>query len=334
MLYIGLAMLFLQLTPQQPQMPRQTPRTPVLQHQEFTWNLPTDTPTSLDGKDYKIGRDDLLEISVFEVAELGAIIRVSATGMISLPLIGQLAAIGETTDGLGALIEAELKKKYVNDPHVTVFVREYASQPVSVVGAVRVPGIYQLKGQKSLLDVLASAQGLSEAAGNEIHVIRRAPPDGSSGDNQTKQLLTINVEELMQKGKTDLNIPIYAGDVINVLNAGSVFVVGEVLRPGEFPLRYGRNVTISQALALGGGLSKYAKKKEGVVIRYHADGTKEEIAVNIEKLLQRGSSNIAADVLMQPNDILFIPSSNVRTGFSKALDSAVMIAVGRAIYHY
>ena len=138
MLYIGLAMLFLQLTPQQPQMPRQTPRTPVLQHQEFTWNLPTDTPTSLDGKDYKIGRDDLLEISVFEVAELGAIIRVSATGMISLPLIGQLAAIGETTDGLGALIEAELKKKYVNDPHVTVFVREYASQPVSVVGAVRV----------------------------------------------------------------------------------------------------------------------------------------------------------------------------------------------------
>jgi polysaccharide export outer membrane protein len=204
---------------------------------------------------------------------------------------------------------------------------------VSVIGAVRVPGIYQLKGQKSLLDVLASAQGLTEEAGNAIHVIRR-PLNGSSSENQEKQLIMIDVEELMQKGKTDLNIPIYAGDVINVLNAGAVFVVGEVLRPGEFALRYGRNVTISQALALGGGLTKYAKKKEGVVIRYHADGTKEEIPVNIEKIMVRGSSNSAADVLMKPNDILFVPSSSVRTGFSKALDSAVMIAVGRAIYHY
>jgi polysaccharide export outer membrane protein len=199
---------------------------------------------------------------------------------------------------------------------------------------VRYPGIYQLKGQKSLLDVLASAQGLSDAAGNEIQVIRRAQPSSGSAENQSEQLLTINVEELMQKGKTDLNIPIYAGDVINVLNAGSVFVVGEVLRPGEFALRYGRNVTISQALALGGGLTKFAKKKQGVVIRYHADGTKEEIAVNIEKIMQRGSNNSAADVLMKPNDILFVPSSGVRTGFSKALDSAVMIAVGRAIYQY
>src|SRR5262249_29553731 len=148
-----------------------------------------------------------------------------------------------------------------NDPHVTVFIREYASQPVSIIGAVKVPGIYQIKGQKYLLDMLAMAQGLDQtAAGKLIQVIRRVASD--SGGPQT---ITLSTEDLFENGKAELNIPIQAGDVINVLQAGSIFVVGEVTKPGEFVLRQGKDVTASQAVALGGGFSRDAKKQQCLI---------------------------------------------------------------------
>jgi len=292
--------------------------------EEFVPNRPTNTPTSID-EDYVIGKDDLIEVGVFEVPELGGAARVSAGGTISLPLIGNIIASGKTPQQLERLIETELKKKYLNEPHVTVFVREYASQPVSILGAIRMPGMYQLKGQKSLLDMIAQAQGLSDSAGKTIQVIRRTRPD--IGAEPQGELIAIDVEAL-QNGKIELNIPIYAGDVINVLNAGSVFVAGEVFRPGEFPLRYGKNVTISQAVALGGGTTKDAKKKNALLIRYHSDGTREEIEVNIQKIMERSGK----DISMMPNDILLVPSNRIRTGFNRALDSFLAVAIGRAIY--
>lgn len=128
--------------------------------------------------------------------------------------------------------------------------------------------------------------------------------------------------------RTKFHCAIHAGDVTNVLQAGSIFVVGEVTKPGEFVLRQGKNVTVTQAIALGGGFNREAKKKDCVIIRYHRDGTKEEIPVNVQKIFD-GSLN---DVSMMANDILFVPANRVKTGLIRALDSVLAVAIGRAIY--
>ena len=293
---------------------------------EFSSNGPSTTPTSLAGEEYRIGRDDLIDVNVFEVPELSSITRVGATGRISIPLLGTIEAANHTPLELERLVEEALKKNYINDPHVTVLVREYASQPVSVVGAVKAPGIYQLKGQKYLLDMLAMAQGLDQAnAGKTIQILRR-----NSKEPDESQSITITTEELFQSGKTELNIPIQAGDVINVLQAGSVFVIGEVTRPGEYIVRQGKDISAAQALALGGGFSKEAKKQQCLIIRLHRDGSKEEIPVNVAKILD-GSLQ---DVPMMPNDILFVPANKVKTGLSRALDTTIAILSARVAYRY
>jgi len=293
--------------------------------EDFLSNRPANLPTSTYAAEYRIGRDDLIEITVFEVPELTSSIRVSGAGMLSLPVIGVVEASGKTAQQLEKAIEQALRVKYVNDPHVTVFIREYASQPVSIIGAVKLPGIYPMKGEKSLLDMLATAQGLDAGAGKEIQIIRRA-----ESPNGPRPAITIDAEELFQNGRTELNIPIQAGDVINVLRAGSVFVVGEIVQSGEFPLRNGKNITVSQAVALGRGFTKEAKKKQCVIIRFHKDGSKQEIPVNIEKIFD-GSAN---DVSLLTDDILFVPSNKVKAGFLRGLDAAIGIVTGRLIYRF
>ena len=315
-------------TPTRPNQPSQV-APPRLVPQELNSNGSSTTPTSLAGEEYRVGRDDLIEVNVFEVPELASITRVGASGKISLPLLGSIEAANHTTLELERLIEEALKTNYINDPHVTVLVREYASQPVSVIGAVKSPGIYQIKGQKRLLDMLAMAQGLDQmSAGKTIQILRRQS-EGTDGADEP-QKITITTEELFQSGKTELNIPIQAGDVINVLLAGSVFVIGEVTRPSEYILRQGKDITAAQALALGGGFSKEAKKQQCLIIRIHHDGSKEEIPVNAAKILD-GSLQ---DVPMMPNDILFVPANKVKSGLLRGLDATIAVMSARAAYRY
>jgi polysaccharide export outer membrane protein len=309
----------------------QRPRLPVpLPQEDFIPNRPSNTPTTSAGKEYRIGKDDLVEVAVFEIPDLAATNRVTASGVISMPLLGPVEVIGHTPQEVERSIEEALKQKYINDPHVTVFVREYASQPVSVIGAVKLPGIYQIKGQKSLYDMLAMAQGLDLNAGNSIQVIRAKKTEAESDQQETQptEAISVSIEDLFENGKTELNVPIFAGDTINVLRAGSVFVVGEVMHPNEFVLRNGKNVTLSQAIALANGFTKDAKKAECIVIRYHRDGSKEEIHADGAKIL-RGQ---AADVAMLPNDILFIPANKIKPLAMRVLDSTITVAMGRVIY--
>jgi len=282
--------------------------------------------------EYRVGTDDLLDITVFEIPELASTARVSAAGYISMPLLGPVEATGLTPQELAVKIEDSLRANYVNDPHVTVFIREYASQPVSIVGAVEKPDIYQIKGQKSLMEMMALAGGLRADAGSTIQVIRRGPAagppnPGESASNAT-QTISISVEDLFEGGQTELNVPVYAGDTINVLIAGAIFVMGEVIRPDQFVLRNGRNVTVTQAIALGGGLSPDAKASETLIYRPRLDGTREEIPIDAEKLLDGD----IADITMRPYDILFVPSSKLKPALRRALDTTIAIASGFLIY--
>lgn len=299
--------------------------TQPLPNEEFLTNRPSNTPTSLAGSEYRIGRDDLVDVSVFDVPDLASSGRISASGFLSLPLIGVVEAAGKTPHELEMTIEDALKSKYLKDPHVTVLIREYASQPVSIVGAVKMPGTYQIKGQKYLFDMLAQAQGLDQNAGKTIQVIRRH--GDSAEDTET---IIVSAEDLFQNGKTEFNIPIQAGDTINVLRAASIFIVGEVTRPGEFPLTQGKNFTAGMAVALGGGFTREAKKNECKIVRVRADGTKEEIPVNLAKIYDSSSN----DVPLEANDILFVPANKVKTGLMKTLDTTIAVVSGRLIYRF
>jgi polysaccharide export outer membrane protein len=312
----------------------QTQRPPLpipLPQEDFNSNRPSNTPTSGAGKEYRIGSDDLIEVSVFEVPELGGTSRVTASGAISLPLIGSVDVAGRTPQEVERLIEEALREKYINDPHVTASVREYASQPVSVIGAVKYPSIYQIKGEKTLLEMIAMAQGLDPTtAGKTIQVLRKKPAlaDDTNQSGQPADTITIDTEDLFDNGKTELNIPIQAGDVINVVRAGSIFVVGEVIHPNEFVLRNGKNITVTQAIGLANGMNRDAKKSACVIYRYHRDGTKEEIHVDYGKILSAGAN----DVTLLPNDILFVPANKVKSGLTRALESTISVAMARVVY--
>ena len=286
-------------------------------------------PEALPAPQYRVGQDDLLEITVFEVMELNTTARISDAGVITMPLIGPLTAAGRTTQELERTIEDALSEKYINNPHVTVFVKEYGSQPVSVVGAVRMPGIYQIRGQKTLLDMLALAQGLNETAGKTIQLIRASSTTGPADlANPHGEVIAVDAQDLFENGKTDLNLPVHAGDAINVLQAGSIFVVGEVMHPSEFVLRNGKNVTATQAIALANGFTKEAKQKACVVMRYHRDGTKEEIPFDASKIL-RGK---AEDIRIMPNDILYIPPSKISYATNRSLDLSIATVISRLVW--
>ena len=288
----------------------------------------TPVPTLQRGE-YLVGQDDVLVIEVFEIPELGITARVAASGYVSLPLIGPVKVSGMTTQELGAQIEESFRENYVRDPHVTVLVQEYASQPVSILGAVNEPGIYQMKGQKRLLEMLSMAKGLNEDPGSTIQVIR--DPSGlplADGTVPPSEAISINIEELFEQGKTELNIPIYAGDVINVLQAGSVFVVGEALAPGQKILRNGRNVTVTQAVALAGGFTPDARRDESLIIRMHLDGSREEIAVGDPNKILRGD---VPDVVMLANDILWIPPNKAKPVLRRALDATLAVVSGMLV---
>jgi len=295
-------------------------------------------------QDYRIGPEDLIEISVFEVPELSRTVRVSASGDISLPLIGMMKAAGFSPGELEQAITASLRQSYVKDPQVSVFLKEYRSDPVSVVGAVKIPGLYQIQTQKSLIEVLAMAQGFSESQkmlpGRTI-VITHKPSGGEAaadaarnfaGESATpaqwQEIQEIPIKELLQSGDSKWNVPVYPGDVIKVAPAGTFYVAGDVNQPGGFPLTDFDYVSAIQAVAMAGGTKKTAKLKEAVIIRRDASGNRAEEKVDLKQVLQ----GKADDVKLGSNDILFVPGSVSKEAGLRGIDAAIQIATGLLIW--
>jgi len=270
-------------------------------------------------RDYKIGPEDLLEISVFEEEKLNKTVRVSSQGNISLPLLGILRIRGLTAYELEKEIRELLAEKYLQDPHVSVFIREYRNQQISVIGAVDKPGVYDVKGQKTILDLLAIAGGLSSGsekdAGQLLFLIRPPKPeDEVSGekkdsDGQLPKTFVIDLEELLIKGDFTLNLPLVHGDVINIPVSGKVFVGGEVRKPGGFSLK-GKKMTVTQAIAMAEGLKQEANGSDTKIFRY-SEGQmgKEIISVNLHSI-QKG---VGDDLSLRENDIIIVPKSGVKT---------------------
>jgi polysaccharide export outer membrane protein len=264
--------------------------------------------------DYKIGPEDLLEVAVFEVEKLNKTVRVSARGDISLPLLGILKVKGVTATELEKKIADLLAEKYIKDPYVTVFIKEYRNQRISVIGMVEKPGIFEVAGQKTVLGMLAMAGGLKEDAGRLLFLLR--PPHSNEDDQKEKGgsaqqaplTLVIDLDELLIKGDLTLNVPTFSGDVINVPTSGKVFVGGEVSKPGGFSLK-GKRLTVTQAIALAEGLKAEADGADIKIFRFSGKGNeKEAIAVNYYDIV----TGKAIDLYLKENDILIVPQSGVK----------------------
>ena len=265
-------------------------------------------------QDYKIGPEDLLEISVFEEEKLNKTVRVSSQGNISLPLLGVLKVKGLTANELEKEIRDLLAEKYLQNPHITVFIREYRSQRISVIGAVQNPNVFEVAGQKTVLDMLSMAGGLKEDAGELLFLIR---PSGleeevvkgkNSSDEQRPKTFVIDLEELLVKGDLSLNLPLLHGDVINIPVSGKVFVGGEVKSPGGFPLK-GKKMTVGQAITMAGGLISEANGAETKIFRYSGNGTEREILSANVYAIQEGKDK---DPYLKENDIIIVPKSGVK----------------------
>ncbi len=284
----------------------------IMNERILTSNL-SFTARRTSARDYRIGSEDLLEISVYEDEKLNKTVRVSSQGDISLPLLGVLKVEGLTTVQLEREIQDLLSEKLYQNPHVSVFIKEYRSQRISVIGAAEKPGVFDVMGQKTVLEGLALAGGLKEDAGQLLFLIRASLTDERStekgGDSGEKgpETLVIDLEELLVKGNLGLNLPLKHGDVINIPVSGKVYVGGDVKGPGGFPLR-GKRVTVSQAIAMAGGLGEKANGSGTKIFRYGQGDERKVLSVDVDAV-QKGETK---DVYLEENDIVIVPRSGMK----------------------
>ncbi len=250
--------------------------------------------------EYQIGPRDLLEIKVFELPDLSQTVRVSEDGSITLPLLQKVYTKGLTKDQLETKIADLLEPKYVKNAQVSIFIKEYKSHRVSIIGAIKNPGMYELTGQNNLLQMISKAGGLEENAMDKIYVMRERK------NGQTETLL-IRLDDLLYNGDQFLNIPLYSNDIINIPidQKFRIFVFGEVKNPGALEFKRSEEITILKAIAQAGGLTEDAAKKGIIIKRKNNKGRELKIDVNLIAIL-KGESQ---DLIMQKGDILFVPES-------------------------
>ena len=288
---------------------------------------------------YVLGPDDQIVIHAIDSPEISdKPFLIGMNGNITLPLIGRVQAGGLTVEQLETELNTHLKK-YVHDPQVSVTVAEFRSQPVSVFGAVTKPGVIQLRGRKTLYEVLSIAGGPNETAGSRLTVTRRRengeiPLPGATID-PTGQFSTaeLNVQEILEGKNPAANIEIKPNDTISVSEANSnmIYVVGDVEHGGAFTLGGRQKLSVLRALSLAGGLGRTAKPEKARIIRgIPGEAKPQEIAVNIKQIF----NGKAEDIVLLPQDVLVVPTSSRKVFTTYSVPSLVSAAAYAAIYHY
>jgi len=315
------------------------------------------TAPAASPQDYRIGFDDVLDISVFEAQELNRQVRVSSAGDISLPLLDSVHVAGLTPRELELVLQELLRRTYMKDPHVSVFVREMQSHPVSILGAVRKPGVFQVRGSKTLLEILSLAEGLADDAGETVIIMKGAGLQNaaiSAAENSTaakenanagnvatadsnkngppaENIVQVNLKDLLDSSSAHQNPVVNPGDIVKVLRAGIVYVVGEVQRPGGFAMKSNEKMSVLQVIALGGGLTRTASKASARIIRTDEQtGERAQTPIDLGKIL----SGKAPDPMLEPKDIVFVPNSAAKTAFSRGMEAATQTLAGLLIFHW
>ncbi len=259
--------------------------------------------TAPPAEDYKIGPKDLLTVTVVGVPEIQNMdVRVSEGGQITLPFLREVDVDGLSRTDLERRLAKLVSEKILqseSNPQVLVFIKEYMSRRVSIMGAVERPSLYELVGRQTLMWLISQAGGLSRDAGSEIIVIRPAA-DGTSSS------LRISIDDLFFKGDTRFNIPLEPNDIVNVPvdKVVAIYVLGQVKSPGALQCRTSSLPSVVQAIAQAGGFTDRASKGGVVIKRKDARGNEQVIKVNVKAILKG-----AKDVPLQPNDTVYVPES-------------------------
>jgi polysaccharide biosynthesis/export protein len=274
-------------------------------------------PSTLAEVPSSISVGDLLNISVFGVPDYVQDVRVDATGQVALPFIGEVKLAGLSLGDAESLLTKRLTEERVfRDPQVTIVQKEYGSQDVTVLGEVQKPGLYPLVGKRTLFDAISAAGGITPKAGNTAVITHRDRPE----DPDTIPLA------YDAGGLPKSNIPVTPGDIVVVSKAGIVYVVGDVRVPTGVLLE-NPNLTVLKAIAMAQGVNPTASENKSRIIRNTPQG-QQEIPVELKKIL----SAKAPDQPLQPDDVLFIPSSAAKSAFRRGAEAMVQAATGVAIY--
>jgi polysaccharide export outer membrane protein len=308
-------------------------------------------------------------MQVFDVPELTREVRVSQTGTIGIPLVPVRLHVSGLTELQAELKIAEVLEAngLVSHPEVSVVVKEKKSKPITVVGAVVRPMVYQADRQVTLLDVLAEVGGISGDAGDSV-IISRAETDlsddvstppaitqkdtapsptasqspaapaavvpGTTSDPQSvppplSNTITVNLNQILETGNVSNNIVLMPGDIVTVPHAGIVYALGAVSRPGGFAVSNDRGqLTTLKLLALAGGLDRAAKSDRAVIVRKDASGQQREVEIDLKKVMKFE----AEDVRLLPSDILYVPKSPAKQALIKTAELSLAIGTGVVIY--
>jgi polysaccharide biosynthesis/export protein len=278
-------------------------------------------PSQVDYKDYQVGPEDLLTIEILGQEKLKRELRVNGQGEIAMPLVGVVKVAGMTPQQIEKRLMELYDASYLVNPQVTVAVKEFRHQRVAVTGAVDKPGAYELIGPRTLLEVLSMAGGISnrpeQQAGDVIDVIRPKADLARTAQAKPVQPFTpqtdttvIDLRRLVKGQSPELNIMIRSGDVVHVPFSGTAFIMGAVHKPGQIPVK--ENLTVSQAVALAGGIDPIMGGPKITVMRFGENGQPLNIDTNLKNILARTES----DIPIKDNDVIMVNVSGIKQKLS------------------
>ena len=243
-----------------------------------------------------IGPGDLVGVSVFDTPEMTQDVRVSDAGTIRLQLIGDVNVGGQTPAAAAKTIEdALISHQIMKAPQVSVRIKDYVTQDVSVLGQVKNPGPYQITTPQTVLKVIAMAGGLSEDADRKITIQRHNDPN-----QKVDYYLANNADQAVQT-----SVMVNPGDMVVVPRAPIVYIMGDVGRPGGYAIATNDSkLTMLQLVAMAGSTNKTSKSTLRL-IRKSADGQQKEIPVQLAAI-QKGKQ---PDIPLQQGDIVYVPFS-------------------------
>jgi polysaccharide export outer membrane protein len=293
-----------------------------------------------DSAEYILGTGDQLSVRLFGADDLSERpIEVGADGKINLPMAGKVQASGVSVRSM----EADLTNRYrafFKDPQVSVFVTDYRSEPVTVVGAVNNPNVIQLHGPTRLMRVISQAGGLKPEAGDRVLITRQlplnksaAPTGGSDEPNANFYLKEIDLLKIIDGTDPSANLIIEANDLITVPKAKMVYVVGDVGRPGGYVLDgHSSSLTVLQAIALAGGINKTAAAGNTRILRTATGGDTKRVESQID--LKKVMASKSPDISLHADDILFVPNSAAKNAGIRALEMAMNVGTGLAVWRF
>jgi polysaccharide biosynthesis/export protein len=269
----------------------------------------------------RISAGDLIELTMFENADLSGRFRVDEKGSVLIPLIGTVYVEGKTAEEAAKTIENRFVEDQILQPaesQATVYISEYATQGITVNGEVKLPGVYPALGVRMLNDVVSAAGGVLPTASSKVIITHQ----GNIGNSITVDYNPSALKPVIP------NIQILPGDTILIPRAGIVYVVGNVNRAGAYVLDGRQTLTVEEIMGLAGGSGRAAAIKRVQLVRSIDGGGKEMIIIPVN-LIYKGK---APDVALRDGDILYVPTSTAKLVAEQVITSAISVSSSIAVY--